>query len=128
MATIAGSSNTIPWEWYSDPAVARLEQKLIFRRSWQYAGHAGDLAEPGSFTTARAADVPVVLVRGRDEMLRAFVNVCRHRGFTLCEGTGRRETLQCPYHAWTYDLNGSLRNAPRGDSEPTRRTTFVCPR
>ena len=118
MATTAGTSTTIPWDWYSDPAVARLEQRLIFRRSWQYVGHTGDLAEPGSFTTSRAGDVPVVLVRGRDETLRAFVNVCRHRGFTLCEGTGRRETLQCPYHAWTYDLDGSLRNAPRGDSEP----------
>src|SRR4029079_16863686 len=93
----AANTTTIPWDWYSDPAVARLEQSLIFRRSWQYAGHTGDLAEPGSFTTSRAGDVPVVLGRGRDEMLRAFVNVCRHRGYTLCEGTGRRETLQCPY-------------------------------
>lgn len=117
MATAAGS-RTIPWDWYIDPAVARLEQERLFRRTWQYAGHTGELTEPGSFVTSRAGDVPIVLVRGRDNELRAFVNVCRHRGSILCEGAGRRETLQCPYHAWTYDLDGSLRTAPRADSEP----------
>jgi choline monooxygenase len=111
-------SRTIPWEWYVDPAVARLEQQAIFGRTWQYAGHAGDLAEPGSFVATRAGHVPVVLVRGRDGELRGFVNVCRHRGYVLCDGAGRRETIQCAYHAWTYDLDGSLRNAPRADTEP----------
>lgn len=117
MATIA-DSRTIPWDWYVDPSVARLEQERVFRRTWQYAGHTGDLTEPGSFVAARAGDVPIVLVRDRDNVLRAFVNVCRHRGYLLCDGAGRRETLQCPYHAWTYDLDGSLRNAPRAETEP----------
>ena len=117
MATTVGSS-TIPWDWYVDPSVARLEQERVFRRTWQYAGHTGDLTEVGSFVSTRAGDVPIVLVRDRDNALRAFVNVCRHRGYLLCDGAGRRETLQCPYHAWTYDLDGSLRNAPRADSEP----------
>jgi choline monooxygenase len=109
---------SIPWDWYVDPSVALLEQRAIFRRTWQYAAHTGDLAEPGSFTSTRAGDVPVVLVRGRDGALRGFVNVCRHRGYVLCDGSGRRETLQCAYHAWTYDLDGSLRSAPRAESEP----------
>ena len=61
---------------------------------------------------------PVVVVRDKQGLLRAFVNVCRHRGSLVCEGEGRRETLQCPYHAWTYDLDGSLRTAPRSDREP----------
>jgi phenylpropionate dioxygenase-like ring-hydroxylating dioxygenase large terminal subunit len=117
MATLA-DNRTIPWDWYADPSVARLEQEVIFRRTWQYAGHTDALAEPGSFVTTRAGDVPVVLVRGRDGELRGFVNVCRHRGYLLCDGDGRRETLQCPYHAWTYDLDGALRSAPRADSEP----------
>jgi len=117
MATTTGS-RTIPWDWYVDPSVARIEQERIFRRTWQYAGHTGDLTEPGSFVTTRAGDVPIVLVRNRDNKLRAFVNVCRHRGHPLCDGAGRRETLQCPYHAWTYDLDGSLRTAPRADTEP----------
>jgi phenylpropionate dioxygenase-like ring-hydroxylating dioxygenase large terminal subunit len=117
MATVEGAQ-TIPWDWYSDPAALRLEHERIFRRTWQYAGHTGNLVEPGSFITSRAGDVPIVLVRDRGLELRAFVNVCRHRGSLLCDGAGRRETLQCPYHAWTYDLDGSLRTAPRADTEP----------
>lgn len=117
MATIP-ATGTIPWDWYLDGAVARLEQERVFRLTWQYAGHTAQVSEPGSFATTRAGDVPIVLVRDRDRVLRAFVNVCRHRGYLLCEGDGKRETLQCPYHAWTYGLDGSLRSAPRSDTEP----------
>lgn len=114
---------TLPYTWYVDPAIARLEQERLFGRFWQYAGRLDQVAEPGQFTTASAGALPVVLVRGRDGALRGFLNVCRHRGFVLCEGEGRRETLQCPYHAWTYDLDGGLRNAPRADQEPGLDTT-----
>jgi choline monooxygenase len=106
---------TLPYGWYSDPEILRREQERIFRSAWQYVGHAGELPEPGTFTTARAGRTPVVITRARDGELRAFLNVCRHRGFPLAEGSARRETLQCPYHAWTYDLDGSLRSAPRSD-------------
>ena len=109
---------TLPASWYSDPEILRLEHARIFRRSWQYAGVASDVAEPGAFFTCRAGDVPIVVVRGRDGELRGFVNVCRHRGHEVAQGCGRRETLQCPYHAWTYDLDGSLRAAPRSEREP----------
>jgi phenylpropionate dioxygenase-like ring-hydroxylating dioxygenase large terminal subunit len=116
MATLDDAS-TIPWGWYADEAVLRLEQERIFRRCWQYGARADQVAEPGQYVATRAGDVPVVVVRGRDGRLRAFLNVCRHRGSLVCEGEGRRETLQCPYHAWTYDLDGSLRTAPRADRE-----------
>jgi len=109
---------TLPASWYSDPEVLRLEHERIFARSWQYAGPLEQVSEPGSFLTCRAGATPVVVVRGRDGELRAFVNVCRHRGHEVAQGCGRRETLQCPYHAWTYDLDGSLRAAPRSDREP----------
>lgn len=100
-----------------DPAALRLEQERIFRRSWQYVGHAGEVAEPCSFAAARVGHVPVVLVRDEAGELRAFLNVCRHRGSLLCEGSGRRATLQCPYHAWTYGLDGRLLAAPRSERE-----------
>jgi phenylpropionate dioxygenase-like ring-hydroxylating dioxygenase large terminal subunit len=109
---------TLPWRWYSDPEVLRLEQERIFRRAWQYAGHAGELPEPGSYTVSRAGDVPILLTRDREDELRAFVNVCRHRGSVLADEPGRRETVQCPYHAWTYGLDGALRAAPRAEREP----------
>jgi choline monooxygenase len=117
MAT-ATDGRTLPFDWYSDPAVLRLERERIFRRSWQYAGRADQVAGPGAFFTCEAGDIPIVVVRDREGVLRAFVNVCRHRGSLVCEGEGRRETLQCPYHAWTYDLDGSLRAAPRSEREP----------
>src|SRR5262245_58574680 len=111
------SNRTLPWGWYSDPAVLELERERIFRRSWQYVGHTGDVAEAGSFAATRVGDVPVVLVRDREDTLRAFLNVCRHRGSIICDGKGRRETLQCPYHAWTYGLDGRLITAPRAKRE-----------
>jgi phenylpropionate dioxygenase-like ring-hydroxylating dioxygenase large terminal subunit len=117
MTTLA-DNRTLPWSWYSDPAVLKLEQDRIFGRSWQYAGHTAQLAEPGSFMATRVGNLPIVVVRDREGDLRGFVNVCRHRGSVICVGEGRRETLQCPYHAWTYGLDGSLLNAPRSDREP----------
>jgi nitrite reductase/ring-hydroxylating ferredoxin subunit len=107
--------HTLPYSWYSDPEILRLEDERIFGRSWQYAGRLGELSEPGTFFTTRAGRIPIVVTRARDGELRAFLNVCRHRGHTVAEGSGRRETLQCPYHAWTYGLDGALRAAPRSD-------------
>jgi len=109
---------TLPYGWYVEPETLRREQERIFRSAWQYVGHAGQLPEPGSYFTARAGLTPVVVTRAGDDELRAFVNVCRHRGFPVAQGEGSRETLQCPYHAWTYGLDGRLRAAPRADLEP----------
>ncbi|MDQ3381093.1 MAG: aromatic ring-hydroxylating dioxygenase subunit alpha [Actinomycetota bacterium] len=110
-------TRTLPWSWYTDSAVLELEQERIFRRFWQYVGRADELAGPGSFMATQAGHIPVVLVRDEIGVLRAFLNVCRHRGSLVCEGAGRRTTLQCPYHAWTYGLDGSLLAAPRAARE-----------
>ncbi|HXY81781.1 MAG TPA: aromatic ring-hydroxylating dioxygenase subunit alpha [Gaiellaceae bacterium] len=110
--------HTLPYSWYSNPEILRREQRRIFRSAWQYAGHLGQLPEKGTFFTGRAGRIPVVVTRARDGELRAFLNVCRHRGFPVAAGEGKRETLQCPYHAWTYGLDGSLRAAPRSEEDP----------
>jgi choline monooxygenase len=107
----------LPWSWYTDPDVFRLEGEQIFRRAWQYAGHVGQVDEAGAYFTFQAGPVPLVVVRDKPGELRAFVNVCRHRGFAVARGAGRRSTLQCGYHAWTYGLDGRLRAAPRSDRE-----------
>src|SRR5579884_1832844 len=109
---------TLPYAWYVAPEILRREQERIFRGSWQYAGHLGELQGPGSYFTTRAGRTPIVVTRAQDGELRAFLNVCRHRGFPVADGAGRRETIQCPYHAWTYGLDGTLRAAPRSDEEP----------
>ena len=112
------AGHSLPARWYADPAVLAREQELIFRRSWAYAGRADQVAEPGSYLCADAGDVPLAVVRDREGSLHALVNVCRHRGHPVLSGAGRCSTLQCPYHAWTYDLDGALRKIPRGDREP----------
>jgi len=109
---------TLPAAWYSDDAVARREREQIFARTWQYGGPAEQVAQPGSFATTQAGHVPVVVTRDREGELHGFVNVCRHRGHVVAKGTACRETLQCPYHAWTYALDGSLRRAPRSERVP----------
>jgi phenylpropionate dioxygenase-like ring-hydroxylating dioxygenase large terminal subunit len=109
---------TLPWSWYSDPEALRRENDRIFARAWQYVGHSGQLAEDGSYFAAAAGQIPVVVTRAREGTARAFLNVCRHRGHVVATGAGTRETLQCPYHAWTYGLDGMLRAAPRADREP----------
>ncbi len=111
--------DTLPWSWYSDPAVLACEFERIFKRSWQYVGHVGELTGPGSYFAAHVAGVPVVITLDRDLVLRGFLNVCRHRGAIVAHGAHQRGTLQCPYHAWTYNLDGSLRAAPRSERDPT---------
>ncbi len=110
---------TLPATWYTRDDVYALEQERIFRRCWQYVGYAEQLATPGDFITGQLGPVPIVVVRDTAGALRAFVNVCRHRGSTLVlDASGRRKTIQCHYHGWTWDLDGSLRAAPRCTEQP----------
>jgi choline monooxygenase len=108
--------STLAWSTYSEPAALDRERARIFARSWQYVGHTGRLASPGYFAAA-VGEIPVVVTRDRDDAIRAFLNVCRHRGSIVAAGDGTRATLQCPYHAWTYGLDDSLLAAPRADRE-----------
>jgi phenylpropionate dioxygenase-like ring-hydroxylating dioxygenase large terminal subunit len=110
--------STLPYRWYADSGVAEIERERIFRRTWQYAGHLGELDGPGSLFPTQVGGVPVVVTLDRAGDLRAFVNVCRHRGAVVATAPARRGTLQCPYHAWTYGLDGALRAAPRSELEP----------
>ena len=110
-------TDTLPFSWYSDEEVLRRERARIFARSWQYAGRAEQVAAPGSFLAADAGGVPMLVTRDATGELRAFVNVCRHRGAEQTDDCGTRNTIQCRYHACTYDLDGSLRSAPRSNRE-----------
>jgi choline monooxygenase len=105
---------TLPAAWYVDPKLLEQEKERIFAASWNYAGLVEQLAKPGDFLTCRVGEVPVVTVRDEAGELRAYANVCGHRGSELVlQKSGNRHTLQCHYHAWTWDLNGELRAAPR---------------
>jgi glycine betaine catabolism A len=105
---------TLPGRSYTDPEIFAAEQERIFEAQWIAAARAADLAGPGSFRTVSVGRESVILLRGRDGALRAFLNVCRHRGARLCTATSGqvKRGLQCPYHAWTYGLDGGLVAAP----------------
>ncbi|CAA9563002.1 MAG: Carnitine monooxygenase, oxygenase component CntA [uncultured Thermomicrobiales bacterium] len=104
---------TLPAAWYTEPAWFAREQEQIFRRTWQYVGLAEQVAKPGDFFTAQVGTVPIIVTRDETGTVRAFVNVCRHRGSILvAEECGHGKIFQCPYHAWTYGLDGALRAAP----------------
>jgi phenylpropionate dioxygenase-like ring-hydroxylating dioxygenase large terminal subunit len=108
----------LPWSAYTDADLLQREQRELFRRTWQYAGHMGRLPQTGSWFPAQAGDLPVVVVRDEEDGIRGFANVCRHRGSVLVEDDGAGRAIRCPYHAWTYRLDGSLRAAPRSEREP----------
>jgi phenylpropionate dioxygenase-like ring-hydroxylating dioxygenase large terminal subunit len=111
----AGTSTlpVISWDWYRDPRVLEAEERRLFRSSWQYVGPLERLRNAGDHVVGRVSRVPVVVVRGSAGELRALLNVCRHRGSLVVPADGNASRLQCPYHAWTYDLDGTLRSAPR---------------
>jgi Rieske 2Fe-2S family protein len=98
---------------YLDPSLLEAEQELIFERTWQLAGHIGSLPQTGSYITARAGSQPVLVIRDEDGALRAYRNVCRHRGSRLLSGSGQcKAAIRCRYHGWTYKLSGELIGAP----------------
>ena len=105
-------ARTIPSHWYLDPQILSLESARVFGRTWQPVGFASVVADPGTYLTAEIAGEPVVVTRGKDGVLRAFSNVCRHRASIIADGNGRAQTLRCPYHNWTYSLDGKLIACP----------------
>ncbi len=114
----AEHSLTLPAWTYTDPAWFEREKAAIFYRSWQVLGHVAQLALPGSYVTGWVADQQVVVIRGRDGMLRGFYNVCQHRAHELLQGSGRCSAIVCPYHAWRYDLAGRLTSARGAEAMP----------
>jgi len=104
---------TIPAPWYTDARLCELEQRTVFARSWQFAARADHLSEPGRYVTCEIAGEPVVVVRGSDRVLRAFFNVCRHHAAAvMTEEEGEARVMRCPYHGWTYTLEGELKGTP----------------
>ncbi len=115
LAPTLGASRTLPAEAYLSQAMFDWEQERFFEGSWVCVGRAEDLGEPGDQEAIRIGREGILLLRDRDARLRAFYNVCRHRGHELLEpGESRNlRAIKCPYHAWVYSLDGALAGAPR---------------
>jgi choline monooxygenase len=106
---------TLPSRWYTDPSILEQEKVKIFSRTWQLVGRVEQVAEPGQYFTTTIADEPILVVRGADEKLRAFTNVCRHRAGPVAAGAGQCNVFRCGYHGWTYALDGRLLGTPEFD-------------
>ena len=106
--------STLPGRYYYDPAIYALELEKIFSSMWVCAGRADTIAKPGAYQVVTIGTESVIVVRNREGVLNAFLNVCRHRGSRLCTATEGhlKGSIQCRYHAWTYGLDGSLKGVP----------------
>jgi phenylpropionate dioxygenase-like ring-hydroxylating dioxygenase large terminal subunit len=102
----------LPGAFYTDPAIYEMDLAVIFEREWIFVGASCEIPKPGNFMTVTIGRTPVIVLRDRGGSLRAFHNTCRHRGFKLCEAShGHAPALICPYHRWTYRLDGTLAHA-----------------
>ncbi len=111
-------ASTIPASWYLDEGLAALERRTTFARTWQMAGRVDQVRNPGDYVTCEIAGEPILVVRGDDGVLRGFFNVCRHHAAAVMpEAAGCVKNLRCPYHGWTYTLEGALKGTPSFNSE-----------
>ena len=106
-------AETLPTWCYTSEAFYQREVERIWRRAWNFVGHVDQVAKPGDYLAMEFAGVPLIIVRGKDNVIRAFANACRHRGSTLLDdGAGHCSSIVCPYHSWSYGLDGTLLGAP----------------
>jgi ferredoxin-NADP reductase/phenylpropionate dioxygenase-like ring-hydroxylating dioxygenase large terminal subunit len=108
---------SLPATWYTDAAITEREIHQLFRKTWNYIGPLSELGTVGDYITGYVGEIPVVVIRN-EAGLAALVNVCRHRRHEVMKGRGNAKVMKCGYHAWTYDLSGCLRGAPRTAVEP----------
>ena len=117
--TFAAGAKTLPQEYFVSSEVFVEEQRKIFSKQWMLVGHQSQIAKPGDYLVQELAGESLVIVRDQRSTIRGFYNVCRHRGTRLKEDTcGHASAIQCPYHAWTYGLDGRLIGAPHMDEVP----------
>ncbi len=102
---------TPPKSWYTDPAVFAAEKRNVFEKAWIAVGRRDQLASPGSYFTGNLVGNPYLLLRDDNGQLRAMHNVCRHHAAIVAQECGRATELVCPYHGWTYHLDGRLKRA-----------------
>ncbi|MFZ1219629.1 MAG: aromatic ring-hydroxylating dioxygenase subunit alpha [Chthoniobacterales bacterium] len=114
--SIAEGAKSLPQRYFVSPELFEEELEKIFARHWVLVGHQSEVAKAGDYFVRDVADESIIIVRDKSEEVRAFYNVCRHRGTRLCEEEhGHGAAIQCPYHAWTYGLDGRLIGAPHMD-------------
>lgn len=124
---LSEARHTVP-NVYADPEIYRLEKERIFMRSWLFVAREEEVEKPGDYMALRIFDEPILLARDKEGVLRAFANVCRHRGVEVAFGQGKADFFKCPYHGWTYRLDGRLSGAPlMNDNSTFERGNYQLP-
>ena len=122
--TVAAGAKTLAQRYFVSPEIFAWEQREIFAKHWLLIGHQSQVAKPGDYFLVDVASESLIITRDQRDSIHGFFNVCRHRGSRLCEhrggeaASGRFSAIQCPYHAWTYGLDGALIGAPHMDEVP----------
>jgi len=112
--------------YYTSREIFAAELEGLLARTWQFAVHSAEIANPGDYATFEIAGENLFVIRGRDGVPRAFYNVCQHRAHELVTGTGNAKVIVCPYHAWSYELSGQLRGGPNIKSVPGFDRAEIC--
>lgn len=112
--------------YFNDPGLFKRIVDEVFFKNWLLACHASQLGKPGDYTTLEIYDQDILITHAREGGIKAFYNVCQHRGHKLVEGDGNRKLLVCPYHAWSYDLAGKLKAAPHASKVPGFDPAKIC--
>ena len=123
---MSGAVSSLAARYYTDPNVFEIEKAGLLSATWQFGCHTADLAEVGDYATFNIACESLFAIRGQDHKIRVFYNVCQHRAHQLVSGMGRTRVVVCPYHAWTYELNGKLRAAPNSKVVDGFDKSAVC--
>ena len=112
--------------YYTDPAIFENEMQGLLSRTWQFACHAQEIPNVGDYMAFEIAGQSLFAIRGRDNEVRTFYNVCQHRAHQMVQGTGNTRVVVCPYHAWTYELTGGLRAGPNIKAVPGFDKSKIC--
>ncbi|HCK75545.1 MAG TPA: ring-hydroxylating oxygenase subunit alpha, partial [Gammaproteobacteria bacterium] len=123
---VASRSHSLHADCYQRQNFLDLERQQIFHKSWQFLCHEEKLARPGSYIAADVEGRSIFACRDKTGELRAFYNVCKHRGHQLLQGSGQTKVITCPYHAWVYGLDGRLSRARRSELIENFDTATIC--
>ena len=123
---MAEVTHSLDGRYYTDPKVFEIEQNGVLAETWQFAGHAATIPNAGDYFTFQLAGEDLFCIRGRDGDIQCFYNVCQHRAHQLVQGDGNAKVLVCPYHAWSYGLDGKLMAGPNIKSVRGFEKSEIC--
>lgn len=126
MTTTDSPLLSLEGRYYTDPELFAVERAGVLASTWQFAGHESGIANTGEYFSFEIAGQGLFCIRDSDDKLRTFYNVCQHRGHELVHGPGKARALACPYHGWTYGLNGQLKSAPNMRAVPGFDASKIC--